>query len=77
MAHLVRILLAIEEALVINLAVVEAALVCNNLNTAVTEADTDSNLDLEEALDSNLNLVAVCTAAVIWAILTAILTAVA
>ena len=63
MAHLVRILLAIEEALVINLAVVEAALVCNNLNTADT--------------DSNLNLVAVCTAAVIWAILTAILTAVA
>ena len=72
MAHLVRILLAIEEALVINLAVVEAALACNNLNTAVTEADTDSNLDLEEALDSNLNLVAVCTAAVIWAILTAV-----
>ena len=63
--------------MVINLAVVEAVLVCNNLNTAVTEADTDSNLDLEEALDSNLNLVAVCTAAVIWVILTAILTAVA
>jgi hypothetical protein len=68
--------LAIEEALVINLAVVEAAS-DNNFNLAVTEADTDSNLDLEEALDSNLNLVAVCTAAVIWAILTAILTAVA
>ena len=63
MAHLVRILLAIEEALVINLAVVEAVLVCNNLNTVDT--------------DSNLNLVAVCTAAEIWAILTATLTAVA